>query len=535
MWTRISDRIRIAVVALVVSGLLAGVLVAVAVPGDAGKADTTPPVRSEGAPTGALPAGTKSTDISLKTNEAATCRYSTTSGVAYPRMKNDFSTTGGTSHSTPVSGLMDGNTYRYYVRCKDLAGNANPDDYVISFTIRASGDCGVPSGSSTGYASAPLGTPASVSPAPVAGSWKVVASPSVESASPSIYVDNALRGIDAISTDDAWAVGDAYDPNGPQYAIRTLALHWDGTQWSRIPTPTHPLSTQSAINGVWPNTPSDVWAVGDNGLIEHYDGASWTAFGQADAGTAPTLRAVWSSGPNDAWAVGFCAGWYTSSTLILHWDGASWSRVPSPNPSAGSGSNQLFGISATSANDIWAVGVSSGSTSAFAPLALHWDGAAWSAIPTSTLYGGGYGSFFRSVSGVSSDDVLAVGATVVPAGFEGGTRNWAFAAHWDGTAWTQILDINRIDSSEYSYSTNFYGVSAVAHDFAWVVGEDTGDALIYRWNGTALNEVPAPALPWYNTLYAVDALPTDSAWAVGRYAIEGVSGTKTLTERYPVP
>jgi hypothetical protein len=61
--------------------------------------DTTPPVRSNGQPTGNLPAGTTQTIISLTTNENANCRYSTTSGVSYPSMTNTFSTTGGTTHS----------------------------------------------------------------------------------------------------------------------------------------------------------------------------------------------------------------------------------------------------------------------------------------------------------------------------------------------------------------------------------------------------------------------------------------------------
>ncbi len=97
--------------------------------------DTTPPVRSNGQPTGTLAAGTTQTTISLTTNESATCRYSTTAGVAYASMPNAFSTTGGTSHSTTVSGLTNGGSYTYYVRCVDGASNANPDDFSIAFSV----------------------------------------------------------------------------------------------------------------------------------------------------------------------------------------------------------------------------------------------------------------------------------------------------------------------------------------------------------------------------------------------------------------
>jgi chitodextrinase len=34
-----------------------------------------------------------------------------------------FTTTGGTTHSTLITGLSDGTSYTYYVRCKDAAGN----------------------------------------------------------------------------------------------------------------------------------------------------------------------------------------------------------------------------------------------------------------------------------------------------------------------------------------------------------------------------------------------------------------------------
>jgi hypothetical protein len=106
--------------------------------------DVTPPSRSNGQPSGTLTAGTTSTTLSLSTNETATCRYATTSGVSYNYMANNFSTTGSTSHSTLVSGLQNGNSYSYYVRCQDVSLNNNTDDYLIQFSV-ASGSSG-PSG-----------------------------------------------------------------------------------------------------------------------------------------------------------------------------------------------------------------------------------------------------------------------------------------------------------------------------------------------------------------------------------------------------
>ncbi|MDO8495723.1 MAG: LamG-like jellyroll fold domain-containing protein [bacterium] len=101
--------------------------------------DTTPPVRSAGAPSGTLATGTTGTTLSLTTDETANCRYSTIADTAYASMTDTFSTTGSTSHSTAVSGLSDGNTYNYYVRCEDSVGNPNTTDYTITFSVASPG------------------------------------------------------------------------------------------------------------------------------------------------------------------------------------------------------------------------------------------------------------------------------------------------------------------------------------------------------------------------------------------------------------
>jgi hypothetical protein len=104
-----------------------------------GATDTTPPVCSAGSPSGNLSSGTTNTTISLSTDETANCRYSLTAGTSYSSMTNTFSATDSTSNSTIVSGLTDGGSYNYYIRCNDTSGNVNTDDYVISFSVETSG------------------------------------------------------------------------------------------------------------------------------------------------------------------------------------------------------------------------------------------------------------------------------------------------------------------------------------------------------------------------------------------------------------
>jgi len=105
-------------------------LVNVTTPGD-----VTPPVVSSGAPTGTLAAGTTQATMSVTSNESATCKWDTSSGTSYAAMPNTFTTTGGTFHSTQVTGLSNGQSYTHYVRCQDGAGNADTSSYTVSFSV----------------------------------------------------------------------------------------------------------------------------------------------------------------------------------------------------------------------------------------------------------------------------------------------------------------------------------------------------------------------------------------------------------------
>jgi hypothetical protein len=106
--------------------------------------DTTPPVISNGSPTGTLPVGTTQTTMSVITNENATCRYSTIAGTAYSSMTGRFLTAPGTNHSTSLIGLTYGQTYNFYIRCQDTAGNANTSDYTVNFSVASSADTTAP-------------------------------------------------------------------------------------------------------------------------------------------------------------------------------------------------------------------------------------------------------------------------------------------------------------------------------------------------------------------------------------------------------
>jgi hypothetical protein len=86
---------------------------------------------------------------------------------------------------------------------------------------------------------------------------------------------------------------------------------------------------------------------------------SWTVTETPNPGsTFNELNGVAATFPHNAWAVGdYSDGTFDQTqTLIEHWDGSTWSQVPSP--SAGS----LIGVAATSPNNAVAVGTNGSET-----------------------------------------------------------------------------------------------------------------------------------------------------------------------------
>ena len=98
-------------------------------------ADATPPTLSSGIPSGSQSSGTTSVTLGVTTDEAATCKYGTIADTAYASIANTFSTTGGTTHTSTLTGLTNGTSYTYYVRCIDGSGNPTVSDYTVTFSV----------------------------------------------------------------------------------------------------------------------------------------------------------------------------------------------------------------------------------------------------------------------------------------------------------------------------------------------------------------------------------------------------------------
>jgi len=241
-----------------------------------------------------------------------------------------------------------------------------------------------------------------------------------------------LQSVAALGPRNAWAAGLVAPAGGNPHA---LVEHWNGWNWSPMTLPLRPGELASQLYAVRVFSPSDALAAGysedgsgaSSALLYHWNGGDWRIVNlPAPNGCQPSLAGVSGiPGSSQRWAVGICyqLGGSGSSGIIYHYTG-SWAITQATFP-AHSG---LTAVTPVSARDVWAVGDTGTNTQ---PLAMHWNGSAWTAVPTPiTGTSGGLSGVIRIPGTV---DLWAVGQTVI-----GGTGE-ALAYHWDGTRWMASL------------------------------------------------------------------------------------------------
>jgi len=227
---------------------------------------------------------------------------------------------------------------------------------------------------------------------------------------------------------------------------------------------------------------------------------------------ANRLSAIAAVSSTDVWAVG-SAG---AASLAEHWDGSTWRVVPTPNP-AGSGEQaQLLGVAAINTSDVWAVGFSASPATDYATLAEHWNGSAWSIVPTPNPPGVPTVSL-NAVAALSADDIWAVGGNPLD------QRNYqgqALLEHWNGTAWSIVAAPS---STATWFASSRFGVAAVATHDVWA----TGNYDTFHWDGTTWSVVQGAQ----NAL-AASALGAAAVWAVGSYTDASYGYSATYTTAY---
>lgn len=309
-----------------------------------------------------------------------------------------------------------------------------------------------------------------------------------------------LAALSAVTGTDAWAVG------SKGIAARTLAERWNGTRWVPVPTPS-PDGTFDLLSGVTAISASDAWAVGGQGLMsgstaktltERWNGISWQAVPSPSPSAAGNeLYGVAALSPVSVWAVGgddVTSASGPAQTLVLRWNGTSWSRVATPDPGTYNVLDGVARIPGTSR--LWAVGAqTTGSRST--PLIVSWNGVRWITVPAPAVAMGA----LQGVAALGPGDAWAVGyAGTVP-----------LVLHWNGTLWSRV----RLPAAAGA----LVSVAARSATDAWAVG----DGLIMHWNGTSWSAVrwPRPSQAYLSGT-AVVATPSGwTAWAVGSWGARG--------------
>ncbi len=316
---------------------------------------------------------------------------------------------------------------------------------------------------------------------------------------------NAFR---PVSLPDTWRIVAAWSGVGAgTWAVGDggAILHHDGMSW-------HVVSTQvvvTMVSDIWSGSPhdlwattgswgtlrrqasgrwtspappyagaihgtsnADIWAVGDTGHIEHWDGTGWSHF---ESPGFDDLFDVFCLTPSNAGAVG--AAGYGSRThwnTLLNWDGMSWNALNEGlDPVWGW---DIYGVWGSAADDVWAVG-NGGKV-------LRFDGTTWSEIDGDPSAG----ARLRAVWGLESDDVWAVGEGTI--------------LHWNGSTWSTVL----VDVA----GRFFLDVNGTSADDVWIVGDG---GLVLNDEGSGWTVVSDQMMP---DLFAVLPL-TDEVWVGGYY------------------
>jgi hypothetical protein len=358
--------------------------------------------------------------------------------------------------------------------------------------------------------------------------------------------DNAFNGVDAVNPDDVWAVGGTNTfTSGLQ---NTLIEHWDGRRWTitkspnATDVPSFGVTNFNVLNAVDAISSNDVWAVGYTGingtggsasLVEHWNGHAWSIVTSPN-GVSPTfnfynyLLGVSGTSANDVWAVGWNGfkldpGVHRATTQ--HWDGTKWSLVPVPTVGNNAQNVVLQAVTAVAPNDAWAAGYFSDEgdgdvtpSTVTHPLTLHWDGTHWNIVNAADI---SLGATFNRVSlqavkAISSNDIWAAGNVSYVASGVGQVQ--AVIEHWDGTRWSLVASPSPADTA-----TTLTGFALFASNDIWAVGtrgapfnKGARDPLLVHWDGLSWTIVTAPRPDnSYNCGFFGAAATSGGAEAVG--------------------
>jgi hypothetical protein len=378
------------------------------------------------------------------------------------------------------------------------------------------------------------------SPTPCSG-WAVVPSPNVPSASTALLSVAALSPADAWAVGYSATASNVDQTltehwDGAQWQIQpspNIGPHASLSAVAAVPQAAP--ATWWAVGDFLAPSPLSPSGVGQTLILQWTSGAGWTLVPSPNvAGMSNLLSAVSADAPTDAWAVGLAGspgGGSAVQGLLEHWDGARWSLVP--GPTGVSGPYALKGVVALTPTNAWAVGSWTQPSGSPLPLAAHWNGVSWTLLPTPPLPAG---SVFGALNGVSAvpgtPQLWAVGL---------GGAHGTLTELWSGRGWTLVPSpgpsgLAALNGVIALSATNAWavgdpgalaseGMSLIAHWARGLAGGVNG-----QWSLVAH---PHPGAS-QETLKGTAWVPTTPAevWAVGSFSTAATANTQTLIERY---
>lgn len=270
----------------------------------------------------------------------------------------------------------------------------------------------------------------------------------------------------------------------------------------------------------------DIWVVGffhdplvtnhlDYTYAMHYNGSEWEIHTLPQFGYAnDNLYSVTATSANDVWAVGsYDDNLRRRFPLLLHWDGSTWSKVD-----LGNAAGQLFSIEVIGENDIWAVGEGVGPGAPdpnVTNLVIHYNGTDWEGVDIPSP--GGRTNRLTDVNGSSSNDVWLVGYYR-----NSGSLFTSVIFHWDGNTWT--LE----DNPNPPFQNFLYATISTRPDNMYAIGRNDAQSLVQHWNGTGWEIFNLPGISKFDMDYADE----NHIWGTG-YDIVMWNGQEWVAETLP--
>ncbi len=240
-------------------------------------------------------------------------------------------------------------------------------------------------------------------------SWSIVPSPNPTG------TGTGLDSVSCTGPDNCVAVG-TFRPGGDRAIQETLVESWNGTSWSIVPSPDPQPNFNgfNALIAVSCTAATSCMAVGYVGTVPQeilalsWDGTSWSVLPTPDPGSRYNyLNSVSCIDTNDCTAVGSLGNTGSQGqTLVESWNGSTWSVVPSPSP--GVTSSYLDAVSCVdSLSGCVAVGVAS-TGSADQTLVESDIGGAWT-VGSSANQGSGVNNDLEALSCIDASTCVAAG------------------------------------------------------------------------------------------------------------------------------